>query len=96
MKAYTTYAEEFFEYAAHRGLAVDSDVALASFMRYAVMERPKKLGRSTVTSVIPAAVGHIFRYGKTPTQSVLVREAKKAVIHMTEAPSEGRLPLTVC
>jgi site-specific recombinase XerD len=93
-KSYQRYSQEFLQYAQDKQLNPKSPVAVASFMRYCVTDRPRKLGRTTASVTVPASIAALYRYSQSqPQNSVLVRETKKTVIRNTPAPSGGRKPL---
>lgn len=94
-KTYTTYGEAYIRFAQEKKLNYLSPITVASFMKFAALEMG--LSRTTVCSVIPASIGHIFRYTPTtsPVESAIVCEMKKALQHVTETPGKGRQPLTM-
>ena len=91
------YCDEFLEYTRKKSLRPDSDVSVASFMRYAITDRPRKLGRTTVCQTIPAGVNDYFQFRPeiSPTNSALVKQMKKAVERSTVKGNQDRQPLTV-
>ena len=97
LKKYKVIVDEFLMYAQEKGLDPESDVALASFMRYAITERPRKLGRTTVCQIIPAAIRDYFQYssGKKPLDSPLVRQTQRVVERETKKGDQDRSPLTM-
>lgn len=97
VKAHKTYINEFLQYTSGRQLDPKTPVAVASFMKHCVTDRPKLLGRTTVCCAIPAAINHHFRYAnhKSPTDSVLVKETKKTIERSTGTPSTGKSPITL-
>lgn len=93
---YQRYSREFLRYATEKQLNPKSPVAVASFMKYCITDRPRRLGRTTVAVTIPSSVAALYRYSQSqPQNSVLVREMKKAVVKNTPTPGAGRKPLTM-
>ena len=94
-KTYGRYFNEFASFSERKKLHHRSPVAIASFMKYAVTERPRKLGRDTVTTTIPAAIAAGLRYtDPSALQSPLVREMKKAVQRTVPKEPKVKDPLT--
>ena len=93
-KTYGSYARKYLAFCEQRGLSPVSDASLGAYMYYGL--KHEKLGRVTLTSVIPSAVADIYRFDSahTPTDSGLVREMKRTIIRETK-PSKGKLPVTV-
>jgi integrase len=70
-------------------------VSLCSFMKDALVER--KLARSTLVKVIPAAVENIFKYGadspaRDPKGTALLKHTKRTISMLTEK-SKPKLPI---
>jgi hypothetical protein len=94
-KAYKTYVGEYLAFTAEQGLDPKSPVSVASFMKCCVSDRARKLARGTVCVAVPAAIRDFFRFEEiNPVDSEIVRYIKKTVSRVTEAPKEGRMPLT--
>lgn len=94
-RSYGRYFNEFVEYSQRVGIDHRSPVAVASFMKYAVSERPRRLGRDTVTSIIPSAIAAGLRYtDSSALQNPLVVEMKKAVRRTVPKPNRAKDPLT--
>lgn len=55
LKKYKVIVDEFLMYAQEKGLDPESDVALASFMRYAITERPRKTGANNCVPNYPGS-----------------------------------------
>ena len=92
-RAYSTYSRQYTEFARSKGLNPAESVTLCAFMKDAV-ERPRPLSRSTIVKVIPSAVADMYRYDEhSPTDSELVRQAKKVAKRLT-APSVPRKPVS--
>src|SRR5579872_3499712 len=77
-RSYKAYALEYVHYADVRGLIAEEPATLASFMRYCATERPRKLARSTVANLIPAA-NHHFLYSLGRTGFILGKESPEDV-----------------
>ena len=89
---YSRYGKQYMDFAVANNLPLEDPYTLASMMKHGLEDRG--LGRSTLTSVLPSAVAHLFRYSdETPTQHPVVREAKKTVMRLT-SPSKQKLPVT--
>jgi len=88
--------DEYLAYSNTKKLKPESDVTVASFLRYAVEERPRKLGRATVCRNIPAAISDYFRFTPNinPANSPLVKQTLKVIQRSTPKPDKDRLPLT--
>jgi site-specific recombinase XerD len=97
VKKYKAITDEYTQYTKSKNLEPKSDVPVASFMRYAISDRPRKLGRSTVCRNIPAAISDLFQYDSTPspTSTALVKQTKKIIERSTPTPSQDRLPITI-
>lgn len=93
--SYGHYFSEFLEYTKRKGLNHRSPVAVASFMKFCATERPRKLGRDTVSGIIPAAIAAGLRYtDATALQSPLVTEMKKAVKRTVAKDHRAKEPMT--
>ena len=89
-KSYNTYGQQYLRYASMADMRPESDQTLASFM---LASHARGLARSTVTSSIPAAAQHLFRFdGVHLTSSVLVKQMKKAIAEASVPPTQ-KLPL---
>lgn len=97
VKSHQGYVNEFLTYSEQHGLDPKTPTAVASFMKYCVTDRKRKLGRTTVCQTIPAAINHLFLYSmeKPPTDSTLVREMRKTIMKSTPTPTVGRRPITM-
>jgi integrase len=92
---YSVYGKQYMAYTAREHLRPQSQVALCAFMRDALVKR--KLARSTLTSVIPAAVENLFKYeaespARDPEGTVLLRDTKRTISMLT-AKSKPKLPI---
>lgn len=95
---YNIYATEYVQWASMMGFSAEEPSTVASFMRYCVTERPRKLAGSTVANLIPAAINYHFLYVLGPgalTETIWVKKARKAVEKLAQPPSGGRWPLTL-
>lgn len=93
--SYGRYFAEFLEYAKRKNLHHRSEVAIASFMKYCVTERPRKLGRDTAASIIPAAIAAGLRYtDPSALQSTLVTEMKKSIKRTVPMEHRAKKPIT--
>ncbi len=91
-KVYTTYGKQYREFARTRGLPLDNQVTVASFM---LASAHRGMGRSTCTKAIPSAVAHIFRFEtEKPTAGPLVKAMKGAVAKFTNT-SQPKAPITM-
>jgi integrase len=97
VKKYKAITDEYQKYTEAKNLEPNSDIAVASFMRYAITDRPRKLGRSTVCRNIPAAISDLYQYDstKSPTSTPLVKQTKKIIERSTPTPSSDRDPITI-
>jgi len=87
-KTYKVYAKQYIEYASSRSLAPESQVTLCAFMRHALENR--RLARSTITSVIPAAVEDMFKFssmspGRDAGGRALLKATKKTICMLTKS-----------
>ena len=87
---YLTYGTQYLDFVREKGLDVRSDTSVASFIYHAAVDR--KLGRSTLVSVIPASIAHISRFWDHPiiTSSPLVMETKKRAARLAKNPVSKR------
>ena len=94
---YKSITDEYLKYAQSKELRPELDVTVCSFMRYAVTDRPRKLGRTTVCQLIPAAISDYFQYAKVenPCNSPLVRQTRKVLENFTQKGTQDRSPLTI-
>ena len=95
MSTYATYEKQYLEYTARMGLQPTSQVSLCSFMRDALEKR--KLSRSTLVNVIPAAVANLFKYeaespARGPRSNVLLKQTKRT-IGMLTGKSKPKFPI---
>jgi site-specific recombinase XerD len=97
VRNYESITKEFLEYSRNKGLTPKTDVAVASFMRYTVTDRPRKLSRTTVCQNIPSAISDHFRYteGKRPTDSELIKQLKKSIERTVPKTVRDKLPVTM-
>jgi len=89
---YKPYSRQYLEYCNTWDLSEESPVSVSLFLRFGLEE--KGWGRSTLTSVAPAAIADLFRFrGVEPTKDPLVLATKKVIVGMTK-PSKGKRPLS--
>ena len=96
LKNYELIVKEYLQYTVDKNLNPKTDVGLASFMRYVVQDRKRKLGRQTACGMVPAAIADYYQYDRevNVTESPLIRQTRKILMKITPTPSKGRLPLT--
>ena len=90
---YKTYANQYKAFAAERGIETHETVSLCEFMKHGLEVR--KLSRSTLADIIPAAVEDLFRFDKTSPgrdEPAMLRGMKRAIRTLTK-PSEARKPI---
>jgi integrase len=92
---YSVYSRQYLEFTARKGLRPETQIALCAFMKDALEVR--KLARSTLVQVIPAAVENIFKYEKEspardPNGTALLRHTKRTIGLLT-AKSKPKLPI---
>jgi integrase len=89
------YEKQYLEYTARAGLRPESAVGLCAFMRDALVGR--KLARSTLVGVIPAAVENLFKYEvDSPARDAdgvaLLKHTKRTISMLTPKP-KPKLPI---
>ena len=92
---YAVYENQYLEYTTRKGLRPAAQVSLCAFMRGALEER--KLARSTLLNVIPAAVENLFKYevdspARDLTGQSLLRHTKRTISMLTRK-SKAKLPI---
>ena len=91
-KVYATYGKQYKEFGRTRGLPLDNQVTVASFM---FTSAKRGLGRTTCVSAIPSAVAHMFRFDEVkPTAGPLVKAMKGAVAKFTD-PSQPKAAISM-
>lgn len=90
-KTYRPYVRQYTIFCEKNNFVPSSPVTLASFMR-ATYERGVR-GRSTLTSVIPSSVEHLFRFSPlSPSSAPIVSEMKRTLRNLSNPP-KSKLPL---
>jgi integrase len=92
---YGTYSRQYLAFTERTGMRPEGEVTLCAFMRDALESR--KLARSTLVKVIPAAVEDLFRYeAESPARSqgggTLLQRTKRTISMLTEK-AKPKLPI---
>ena len=89
---YATYQKQYVTYAQSKNLNPRAAESVCDFLKHGLENR--KLGRSTLTRVIPAAIADLYKFDEAPLQWDALVQGTKSVIKRNTKPSKPRKPMT--